>query len=161
MEEKRKPTVILSPQSAKGLLISLLFEHINKRVLAVITATEEEAITLKEDLDTLLKLFYGKSVSTIHLPEIPADSGRHLFENTDSEIKRISALYNLNNRSSPFVMIASQKALSHVSLPPIELKKHSILLKEGESFDIDYLKSLLLTIGYSNETNVDHREVLQ
>jgi len=126
---------------AKGLLVARAARQL-RRPVTVITASEEQAAVMEQDL----ALFTGLPVLLYPGFDIPAYTP--LSPDQATVAGRISALYRLINLDSPFVLVIPAEALLRRIIPKRTLNNLAELVIAGEETDQADLVRRLVSTGY-------------
>ncbi|HXZ25793.1 MAG TPA: hypothetical protein VEI24_06185, partial [Nitrospiria bacterium] len=160
--QPREMAVTGLTEQAKAPLLALLFDHFPRPIL-IVTADEERAARLTEELQTLLALQSAGNPRVRWLPPRPAspdDTSREhrmtappagLDERTGS---RIAALIELTTNPSARV-VTTPTALLQASIARRRLQSAVVALRTGGVIDRAELLRRLVDLGYQPVTRVD------
>jgi transcription-repair coupling factor (superfamily II helicase) len=122
-----------------------------KRPAAILTATNEEAQQIAQEVRFCLDLF--STVPVITLPSLEVDPYRGLSPHPEIASARAQALWQLL-QYGPRIVVASARAAA-VRLPgPQHFLSRCLLLKQGENCSLDQLRQHLLESGYVEDDPV-------
>jgi transcription-repair coupling factor (superfamily II helicase) len=122
-----------------------------KRPVAILTATSEEAQQIAQEVRFCLDLFSPAPVIT--LPSLEVDPYRGLSPHPEIASARAQAFWQLL-QDGPRIVVASARAAA-VRLPgPQHFLSRCLLLKQGENCSLDQLRQHLLESGYIEDDPV-------
>ncbi len=146
--EKYKKALDNTPVSVAGVVESALAHFIyssaDKKRKLVVMYSEDEAKSLYSDMK-----FFDENV--LYFPQ-----REFVYYNIDAlahfnEHKRIDCLAALFGEDSEITVITTLEAALSPTIPPELLKSNSILIKQGERYDIQELSKKLVELGYTRD----------
>jgi transcription-repair coupling factor (superfamily II helicase) len=161
-EKPRDLTVTGLTEQAKAPLLALLFDQFPRPIL-IITADEERAARLAEELQTLLALQSAGNPRVRWLPPRPASSDDASQEQRISALPagpdertgyRIAALIELSTNPAARV-VTTPAALLQNSITRRRLLSAVVTLRTGGTIDRAELLRRLVDLGYQPVTRVD------
>ena len=146
-------------EAAKAPLLALLL-HQRTRPVVIVTAQEEQAARLADDLHTLLALqatgLEREQVRVHLLPPRPVagDDLASVWASSERAIQRVAALLALATETAP-IIVTTPAALGQPAVSRSRLQSAVIPLKIGGTLDRDDLLRRLVDLGYHPATKVD------
>ncbi len=154
VEGKEKIVVNGLYGSAKALFLLQLKTVYNKPVL-IITKDQNEAEELIHDLQFFSK-WSGKDLSILFFPPWDVLPYEYLSPHKDIVGERLSAIQNLSQKSSHFLVAPLHSAIQML-IPREELKKNILRFGIKDCLDLDIMKDCLVSIGYENVEIVEKK----
>ena len=130
----------------KAHLVNSLCGNLGRRAL-VIMPDEAAATKFCEDLCT-----FGKNAFLYPARDFSFTSAEN--RSHEYEQRRINALTNILNGTADVVVCSAEAAVQR-TIPPKDLKKHSLTIKRGEDIKLGDITSVLLSSGYTRADMVE------
>jgi len=127
--------------SSTALLLSRAVEELQRTICCIVPADEQLDI-LAQDI-----AFFSKVRVLIH-PSYEIPPYTPLSPDPATVCARLSALYQLQESSTPCIVLTSAEAILRRVLPASELHRHCELIIAGEETDRDRLITSLTAAGY-------------
>lgn len=147
VKSKKLPVGVLGVSGIhKAHIINSLCGNLGRRAL-VIMPDEAAATKLCEDLRVFGKnsfLYPARDFSFT-----AAENRSHEYEQ-----RRINALTNILNGTADIVVCSAEAAVQR-TIPPEDLKKHSLTIRRGEDIKLGDITSVLLSAGYTRADMVE------
>ncbi len=146
---QRREVKIRGVYGSFAALVALFLQQTFESPLLIITADNESAEKLADDLQTL-----APSHLSAHLPAdevVPFDRG--LFTPTLYS-QRLNALSNLVEGKSRLLVVSPQSLIRRVEAPR-QLQQNLLHLNVGEDFDRDFLIEWLVDAGYERRHTIE------
>ena len=141
VKSKKLPVGVLGVSGIhKAHIINSLCGNLDRRAL-VIMPDEAAATKLCEDLRV-----FGKNSFLYPARDFSFTSAEN--RSHEYEQRRINALTNILNGTADIVVCSAEAAVQR-TIPPEDLKKHSLTIRRGEDIKLGDITSVLLSAGYT------------
>ena len=148
-QEKKSMAVSGLKGSSRALLATRL-AHKLQRPVVLITASEEQASALFQDMQLLSNL------PLLHYPGFDIPPYTPLSPDPTTVASRLSTLYRLLNINEPYILVVPAEALLRRILPKETLSNLAELVIRGEDTDQAELVRRLLSAGYEKVSLVQN-----
>ena len=147
VKSKKLPVGVLGVSGIhKAHIINSLCGNLGRRAL-VIMPDEAAATKLCEDLRV-----FGKNSFLYPARDFSFTSAEN--RSHEYEQRRINALTNILNGTADIVVCSAEAAVQR-TIPPEDLKKHSLTIRRGEDIKLGDITSVLLSAGYTRADMVE------
>lgn len=147
VKSKNLPVGVLGVSGIhKAHIINSLCGNLDRRAL-VIMPDEAAATKLCEDLRV-----FGKNSFLYPARDFSFTSAEN--RSHEYEQRRINALTNILNGTADIVVCSAEAAVQR-TIPPEDLKKHSLTIRRGEDIKLGDITSVLLSAGYTRADMVE------
>lgn len=147
VKSKNLPVGVLGVSGIhKAHIINSLCGNLGRRAL-VIMPDEAAATKLCEDLRV-----FGKNSFLYPARDFSFTSAEN--RSHEYEQRRINALTNILNGTADIVVCSAEAAVQR-TIPPEDLKKHSLTIRRGEDIKLGDITSVLLSAGYTRADMVE------
>ncbi len=147
-DEKNPITLSGLSDMGKVQIIATLNSTLDKNI-CVITYNQIQAKRLVKDLE-----YFTTNVYTFPKKELVTYD--YIAESKDLPYERIEILNKIHNNKIKILIVTIETLMQNI-IPKEVLYKNSITIKLGDSFNIDYLKQKLVSLGYERKELIDGR----